>query len=100
MAAELATYGAVAGLAIRMARLRRAAGHRAHLLALAAGLVVAMVSGRVVLALAAAAFGPMLGLRVPALTYLKAAILTGVPGMIIQLVVIPLILSRIPRDAW
>lgn len=99
MTAELATYGAVAGLSMRAARLRHGeSGRRSPLLVLTAGVLVAMVAGRIVLALAAAALGPLLGLRVPALVYLKAAVASGIPGMLVQVVAVPLILSRLLRD--
>ncbi|MDR5698081.1 MAG: DUF1893 domain-containing protein [Armatimonadota bacterium] len=95
MTVELATYGAVAGwLRIRLARRRlqrpsaipRLPGHLATEYA---WLLCALVAGRVALGLAAAALGPVFGLPVSPAAYVHAAILTGLPGLTLQIAVVP-----------
>lgn len=83
MVVELAVYGLVAGIARRYWRL-------APLWAL----LLAMVAGRVALGLAVAVVGPLIGLKVAAVAYVWGSIVTGLPGIAVQVVVIPLLMAR------
>jgi hypothetical protein len=93
MTVELATYGLVAGLA--RSTLAGRMGPRRRMLAFEYLWTIAtLLSGRVMLGVAASLLGPMLGLRVAAMVYVKGAVLAGLPGIILQLVLIP------PLVAW
>lgn len=96
MVPELATYGAAAGwLRARWVsrRLLEGTGGRAvrRLVGEYAWLSAALILGRLALALSAAAVGPALGLRVSPVAYVQAALLTGLPGLLVQLVVVPIL---------
>ncbi len=99
MTAELATYGAAAGwLRGRLlATPHPASARRASRLLLLeyAWLVGTLLLGRLALAVAAGLLGPALGLRVPAAVYVQAAIWTGLPGVSVQLVVVPFLVRRL-----
>ncbi|MEW6047495.1 MAG: ECF transporter S component [Bacillota bacterium] len=97
MSFELGTYGLVAG-AVRRAVVQ-VGGRWAALpwLREYVWLVAAMVAGRAVLGAAAALVGPALGLKLSATAYLKAAVLTGVPGVLVQLALIPPLAWRLAR---
>ncbi|MGB9667197.1 MAG: ECF transporter S component, partial [Candidatus Cryosericum sp.] len=83
MVVELAVYGLVAGTSRRSWRL-----------APVWALLLAMVAGRVALGLAVALLGPLIGLKVPAVVYVWTSIVTGLPGIALQVVVIPLLMAR------
>ncbi|MDR7555466.1 MAG: ECF transporter S component [Armatimonadota bacterium] len=113
MTAELATYGLVMGAVRRRlvpargpagyaipdspARTSPASGGRSWsaLVAEYVALVVALTAGRAVLGLVAAVVGPVMGLPVPARTYLATAIVTGLPGIVVQLAVVPALVWRL-----
>ena len=93
MAFELATYGLVSGLLYRRAS-------RRSLSAIYAVLLTAMVAGRLVWG---AARFVMAGLNVsnfPLSAFLSGAVFTAVPGIIAQLILIPLILTALQRTGW
>ncbi len=54
-----------------------------------------MIIGRLVYGLALIVVGPMFGFNPPAIPFIQGAFLTGIPGMIIQLIVIPPIVEKI-----
>jgi LytS/YehU family sensor histidine kinase len=83
MVVELAVYGLVAGLA-----------HRRWRLAPLWALLLAMVAGRIALGLAVALLGPFIGLKAEPVAYVLASIVSGLPGIAAQIVVIPLLLAR------
>jgi len=83
MAIELAVYGLVAGVA-----------RRRWQLAPLWSLLLSMVVGRVALGLAVAVLGPSIGLKAEPVAYVVAAIVTGLPGIAVQVVFIPLLLTR------
>jgi uncharacterized membrane protein len=83
MVAELAIYGLVAGFA-----------HRRWRLASMWSLLLAMAAGRIALGLAVALLGPSIGLKAEPVAYVLAGIVTGLPGIAVQIVVIPLLLAR------
>lgn len=97
MSFELATYGLVAG-AVRRASLRWRAGDSGawrRVVSEYGWLLAAIVAGRVVLGVAAALVGPPLGLRVSALAYVRGALLTGLPGVAVQLTLLPVLVARL-----
>jgi len=83
MAVELAVYGLVAGVSRRSWRLTAFWS-----------LLLAMMAGRIALGLAVAVLGPSIGLKAEPVAYVVAAIATGLPGIAVQVVVIPLLLAR------
>ncbi|MHB8070378.1 MAG: ECF transporter S component [Candidatus Cryosericum sp.] len=83
MVVELAVYGLVVGLA-----------HRRWKLASLWSLCIAMVVGRVCLGLAVALLGPSIGLKAEPVAYVLTSIVTGLPGIGVQLVMIPLLMAR------
>ncbi len=98
MTFELATYGLAAGALRAALRSRGGTGPSSGLGMLRLEylwLVAALAAGRLMLGIAAGLLGPLLGLRVPALVYLQAAVLTGLPGLVVQLAVVPAIVMRI-----
>jgi uncharacterized membrane protein len=83
MAIELAVYGLVAGVARRRWQLTPVWS-----------LLLAMVAGRIALGLAVAGLGPFIGLNAEPVAYVAAGIVTGLPGIAMQVVFIPLLLAR------
>jgi hypothetical protein len=83
MVVELAVYGLVAGVA-----------HRHWRLAPIWSLLFAMLAGRIALGLAVALLGPLIGLKAAPVAYVWASIVTGLPGIAVQIVVIPLLMAR------
>ncbi|MHB8107101.1 MAG: ECF transporter S component [Candidatus Cryosericum sp.] len=83
MVIELVIYGLVAGLA-----------HRHWKLAPLWSLLLAMAGGRIALGLAVALLGPSIGLTAEPATYVWTSIVSGLPGIAVQVVVIPLLLVR------
>ncbi len=59
--------------------------------------VGAILVARTVLGLAVIAVGPLLGFRVSAFAYVAAAVVAGLPGIIIQLATIPLLITWLRR---
>ncbi len=83
MVIELTVYGMVAGLVRRRLKL-----------AVLWSLLIAMVAGRIALGLAVALLGPSIGLKAEPVAYVLGGIVTGLPGIAVQVVVIPLLLAR------
>ncbi|RJP75800.1 MAG: ECF transporter S component [Candidatus Zixiibacteriota bacterium] len=82
MIPELAVYGAASGY------LRRSLGVIPSLLA-------ALILGRAAWGLAAWVLLPLLGFRIPVLAALGSGLLLGLPGLLGQIVVVPLLVRRI-----
>jgi riboflavin transporter FmnP len=57
-------------------------------------LVTGMVSGRLVAGFAVFILQSSFGLRMNPMLYLKGAVITGIPGIIIQLLIIPIIVKK------
>ena len=90
MAFELATYGAVSGVLWRKAK--------QHTLPMMyATLVAAMVAGRLVWGAVRFVLAGLTGSSFPFSAFLSGALLTAVPGIIAQLVLIPLILTALQK---
>lgn len=89
MAFELATYGLVAGLVWSRVK---------HTLPMMyAALVSAMVAGRLVWGAVRFVLAGLSGSAFPFSAFLSGAVLTAVPGIIAQLILIPLILSALQK---
>ena len=89
MVFELAAYGAVAGA------LWRKVEHR--LSAMYAVLLSAMVSGRLVWGAARLVLAGLAGTDFPLSVFLSGAVFTALPGIAVQLVLIPLILTALQK---
>lgn len=84
MACELGTYGLVASLATRKLKLSPLPT-----------LIIAMIFGRISAALSVAVLVQLFGIKMNPMVFIKGAIITGIPGIIIQLVVIPSLIYAI-----
>lgn len=78
MAVELGVYGLSASIATRKLKLN-------NVLAL----IIAMVDGRIAAGLTVAVLVQLFGVKMDPIMFVKGAILTGLPGLIIQLILIP-----------
>ena len=90
MAFELATYGFVSGVMYR-----RVQQHTLPMMF--ATLITAMVAGRLVWGAVRFVLAGLAGTSFPFSAFLSGAILTAVPGIIAQLVLIPLIVTALTR---
>lgn len=61
-------------------------------------LPVAMLAGRVALGLAAAVIGPLFGFHVNPVFYVYGALVQGLPGLALQLIIIPLVALQLRRS--
>lgn len=84
MAFELGIYGLTASLTTRKLNL-----------SVIPSLIISMIAGRIVAGLTVAALVQLFGLKMNPLIYVKGAIITGLPGIIIQLVFIPALVYAI-----
>ncbi|MEW6307582.1 MAG: ECF transporter S component [Bacillota bacterium] len=85
MVFELGTYGLLAGLAYRKLRLGTLPA-----------LILAMAGGRLVYGLIGFTLLPLIGLRqVPLLLPLTTGLVTGLPGLILQLVFVPTVVTLV-----
>ena len=92
MAFELATYGLVSGLVWHRVK---------HTLPMMyAALVSTMVAGRLVWGAVRFVLAGLSGTAFPFSAFLSGALLTAVPGIIAQLILIPLILSALQKAKW
>ena len=86
MSLELPLYGLAAGLSYTTLRLN-----------IYLALIVAMIVGRLGFALGLLILGLFIELPYGLETYFKAAMVTGLPGIIVQLVLIPPIVAALNR---
>lgn len=84
MAVELAVYGAAGGY---LYQIRRAP--------LLISLLGAMAAGRIAAVLAVYVLVAALHIKLKPGTYLTGAVITGLPGIIIQLIIVPLLVNRL-----
>lgn len=92
MAFELAAYGLVSGLVWRRVK---------HTLPMMyAALVTAMVAGRLVWGAVRFVLAGLTGSSFPFSAFLSGALLTAVPGILAQLVLIPLILTALGKAGF
>ena len=89
MAFELATYGAVSGWMYKKVR---------HTLPMMyAALATAMVAGRLVWGAVRFVLAGLSGTAFPFSAFLSGALLTAVPGIVLQLVLIPAVMVALDR---
>ncbi len=86
MMAELCAYGFLAGYLYENRKLN-----------IYASLLGAMAGGRLILALTVYLLQPLLGLKLSPAVYMSGAILNGIPGIIIQLLFIPVLVKLLNR---
>lgn len=89
MLVEVTVYGLAAGLAYKKFKLN-----------VYVSLIIAMVVGRLVLALSVFTLQPLLGLKLSPQGYMIGALTNGIPGIIIQLIFIPIIVMSIERAGF
>lgn len=83
MVAELATYGAVSGYLYNT--------RHWHMLT---ALLAAMIAGRLAAMLVVYGLAYMLHISISPVAYITGAVVTGLPGIAVQLVAIPLLIKR------
>ena len=84
MAIELGVYGLTASLASRKLKLSAIPA-----------LILSMIAGRIAAGLTVAALIQLFGIKMNAVSYVKGAIVTGIPGIIIQIIIIPAIIFAV-----
>ncbi|WP_371378463.1 ECF transporter S component [Sporomusa aerivorans] len=84
MAAELGVYGALAGYL-----------YKERKLPLIGALVAAMIAGRMAALSVVACLAGLFGLTMNPMTYITGVITTGIPGVAIQLVFVPLLVKKL-----
>jgi hypothetical protein len=87
MAFELATYGLVASLMTRNFKLP-----------LSVSLVTSMLIGRVVAGISVSLLVQLFSIKMNPIIFLKTAIVTGIPGMLIQLILVPAIVYAVRKS--
>jgi riboflavin transporter FmnP len=85
MSLELAAYGISVGVLIKLVR--------STILAL----LLSMIVGRLVFALGLTVFGMFLSLPYGPKEYIKVSVVTGLPGIVLQLILIPLLVKAFHR---
>ena len=86
MAFELGTYGLSASIATRKLKLNT-------LLAL----IIAMIDGRIVAGIVVAVLVKLFGVQMNPIMFVKGAIITGLPGLMIQILFIPTLIYGLKR---
>ncbi|MDW5298831.1 MAG: ECF transporter S component [Sedimentibacter sp.] len=84
MAFELGIYGLTASLLTRNLKL-----------SVIPSLIISMIAGRIAAGLTVAALVQLFGIKMDPLLYVKGAVITGLPGIIIQIVFIPSLIYAI-----
>lgn len=84
MAFELGIYGLTASLATRKFNL-----------SVFSSLLISMIAGRIVAGFTVAFLVQLFGVKMNPFIYLKGAILTGIPGIIIQLIFVPALIYAV-----
>ncbi|HEX9911741.1 MAG TPA: ECF transporter S component [candidate division Zixibacteria bacterium] len=86
MALELPTYGATIGLFYKRLKIP-----------ILISLIVSMIAGRAAFALGIFVIGAFVNLPVRFISFLEASFITGLPGILLQLVLIPVLSLRLKR---
>lgn len=89
MLVEVAVYGLAAGITYKKLKLN-----------IYVSLIIAMILGRAASGITVFVLQPLLGLKMSALPYLISSVVTGIPGIIIQLIFIPMIVLTIERAGF
>ncbi len=84
MAFELAAFGLIAGYL-----------YSNKFKNIYVSLITAMILGRLVYGIALIALGPIFNFNPPFIPFMQGVFLTGIPGVVIQLVIIPPIIEKI-----
>ena len=84
MAVELAVYGAIGGWL-----------YRDRKLSIWLSLIAAMTAGRLAAAIGAFALVELFGVKINPLVFITGAVLTGLPGITVQLMLVPLLVRRL-----
>lgn len=84
MAAELGTYGLITSLATNSLKLSPIPS-----------LILSMITGRIVTGLVVSLLVQVFGVNMNPMLYVKGAVLTGIPGIIIQIIFIPSLIYSI-----
>lgn len=84
MALELGIYGLTASLAARKFKL-----------SIFPALIISMIAGRIAAGLTVTLLVQLFGLKMNPLIFIQGAIITGIPGIIIQLIFIPALIHAI-----
>ena len=84
MAVELAVYGTVGGWL-----------HRTRKQGIWLSLLAAMTAGRLAAAISAFALVQLFAVKINPLTFVTGAVLTGLPGITVQLMLVPLLVRRL-----
>lgn len=88
MIVELGTYGLVISLL-----------NKKRIKSIYVKLIVAMVSGRIMAGVMVFAMANIVGLKMKALVFVQGSILTGLPGIVVQLIMIPLVVKLLDQKA-
>ncbi len=86
MAIELGIYGLSASLSTRNLKLSSIPS-----------LIISMIAGRIAAGLTVAALVQLFGIKMNPIAYVTGAIVTGIPGIVIQLIFIPTLVYAIKR---
>lgn len=86
MAVELGIYGLTASLSTRKLKLSSIIS-----------LIISMIAGRIAAGLTVAVLVQLFGVKMNPFIYLKGAVITGIPGIIIQLIFIPSLIYAIKK---
>ncbi|MBP1745325.1 MAG: transporter component [Firmicutes bacterium] len=86
MAFELGVYALAASIAVRKLNLSTVPS-----------LLIAMLSGRFAAGISVALLVQLFGIKMNALIYLKGAVITGIPGILLQLVMVPILVIAIRK---
>lgn len=89
MLIEVTVYGLAAGLVYKKLKLN-----------VYLSLIIAMIVGRLTLAISVFTLQPLLGLKLSPQVYMLGAVTKGLPGIIIQLIFIPIIVFSIERAGF
>ena len=81
MAFELGAYGIIASVATRNLKLSSIPS-----------IIISMIGGRIVAGLVVAVLVQLFGIKMNPIVFLKGAVVTGLPGIIIQIILIPFLL--------
>lgn len=89
MLIEVTVYGLAAGFVYKKLKLN-----------VYLSLIIAMIVGRLALAISVFTLQPLLGLKLSPQVYMLGAVTKGLPGIIIQLIFIPIIVFSIERAGF
>lgn len=86
MIIELGAYGFIAGFTFKTLKLN-----------VYVSLIVSMLVGRLFLAVGVFALQPLLGLKLSPTLYMTASVMNGLPGMLLQMILIPVIVTLLVK---